>query len=167
MSLVRPLAALLAVASMARADDAVPPDPGAPAPEGGALAGIPLATLSATRERPLFVPARRRPGPPVAQAEPEPAAPPPPPPRADEPPPRLTLLGIIRSPKTGGAAVVLDETDHTSVSLKPGDDRHGWVVQGIDGNVVTLKNGERVVSLTYPEPQGRAGPGAMPSADDD
>lgn len=160
------LAALLAASPMTQADEAAPADPAASAAAGGALAGIPLATLSATRDRPLFLPARRRPAPPPAQVALEPA-PPPPLPVAQEPPPRLTLLGIIRSRKTGGAAVVLDETDHTSLSLKPGDDRHGWVVQAIDGNIVTLKNGERVVRLTYPEPANRSGPGAMPNADDE
>lgn len=131
------------------------------------LAGIPLATLAATRERPLFIPSRRRPAAPPAQAELEPAMPPPPPAPAEEPPPRFTLLGIIRSPKNGGAAVVLDEADHSSVSLKPGDDRHGWVVQTVNGNVVTLKHGERVVTLTYPQPQTRPGGGTMPSGDDE
>ena len=60
--------------------------------------------------------------------------------------------------------MVLDDADHTSFSLKPGDDRHGWVVQSIAGNVVTLKNGERTLALTYPETQGQPGivPGAVP-----
>ena len=160
-------ALLVAPGAALAAADAAPPDPAASAPPGGALAGIPLATLNATRERPLFLPSRRRPEAPPAPPALEPVALPPPAPRAEEPPPRLTLLGIIRSPKTGGAAVVLDEADHTSVSLKPGDDRHGWVVQAIEGNTVTLKNGERVVSLTYPEAQSRPGLGIGPSGDDE
>lgn len=160
------LAALLVTLGTAWAEETSPADPATSAPEGGALADIPLATLSATRERPLFLPSRRPPQP-LAQAEPPPVMASAPPPRAEEPPPRFTLLGIIRSRKAGGAAVVLDEADHTSVSLKAGDDRHGWVVQAIDGTTVTLRNGERVVTLTYPEPQNRTGPGSMPFANDD
>ena len=170
------LALLLATAAVADADDLPPADPAVAAPPEGVLAGIPLDTLRATRERPLFVPSRRAPEapPPVAAVEPTTPPPPPAPMLAQEPPPRFTLLGIIRSPGQGSAAVVSDEADHTSFTLKPGADRHGWVLQSIAGNVVTLKNGERAMALTYPEPQSRplagAGPGAgagAPSSQDD
>lgn len=111
------------------------------------LANVPLATLDATRDRPIFLPARRPPAPP-AQA---PAAPPIPAPvqaRVDEPP-RLTLLGIVRAPQSEGAAVVMDETDRTSLSLKPGESRRGWIVRAIGGDTVTLEKQDRTVRLSF------------------
>lgn len=156
------LTAILLVASAGvYADDLPAADP-AVAPQAGVLAGIPLDTLRATRERPLFVPSRRPPEAPPQPVAVEPLAPPPPPVAVQDPPPRFTLLGIIRSPRQGGAAVVLDDTDHTSFNLKLGDDRRGWVVKSIDGTVVTLRNGERTLALTYPEPQSQ--PGMAPGA---
>ena len=163
------LAAMLVLPAGVHADDTSVPAPGSPQSDG-VLAGIPLETLRATRERPLFVPSRRPAEAPPPQVAVEPSTPPPAPVQAEEPPPRFTLLGIIRSPKQGGAAVVLDDADHTSFNLKPGDNRRGWVVQSIAGNVVTLRNGERSFALTYPESQSQpvaatGAPGA-PSQDD-
>src|SRR5205085_1277730 len=68
--------------------------PGTPArversePSGNPLWAIPLSALTATRERPLFLPSRRAPAPAVA-GRPIVAPPPPPPgvPRAASPPP--------------------------------------------------------------------------------
>lgn len=163
-------AALFVASAGVHADDIPATNPAAAAPPAGVLAGIPLDTLRATRERPLFVPSRRPPEAPPQPVAIEPLAPPPPPAAAQAPPPRFTLLGIIRSPRQGGAAVVLDDADHTSFNLKPGDDRRGWVVKSIDGNVVTLRNGERTLALTYPEaPQSQPGmaPGAAGAAAQD
>src|SRR5438445_6924776 len=52
---------------------------GEPAPSGNPLWGVPLKSLSASRERPIFLPSRRPPAPAVraAYAEPPKSAPPP------------------------------------------------------------------------------------------
>src|SRR5438552_8262323 len=71
--------------------------PGAPArversePSGNPLWAIPLSALTATRERPLFLPSRRAPAPAVA-GTPVVAAPPPPPPAPVDEQPPLTLV---------------------------------------------------------------------------
>lgn len=164
------LAALLLTSGGVHADDVAAVGPPPAVPPGGILAGIPLETLRATRERPLFVPSRRPPEAPPPPVAVEPSAPPPAPVEAQDPPPRFTLLGIIRSPKQGEAAVVLDDADHTSFNLKPGDGRRGWQVQSIAGTVVTLRNGERTLALTYREPPAQSGsvPGAAgPAPQDD
>src|SRR5881396_2769728 len=64
-------------------------------PSGNPLWAIPLSALTATRERPLFLPSRRAPAPAVANT-PVVAAPPPPSPAQPEQPP-LTLVGAIAS----------------------------------------------------------------------
>src|SRR5438874_11252103 len=65
-------------------------------PSGNPLWAIPLSALTATRERPLFLPSRRAPAPAVAGA-PVVAAPPPPPPQQQQEQPPLTLVGAIAS----------------------------------------------------------------------
>lgn len=104
-----------------------------------------LASLNATRDRPLFTPTRRPPPPKavVAPAVPQAA------PAVVEEPPRLTLLGIIRSPDRGGSVVLMDEVAKSSLSLKTGEGRRGWIVQSLDNDGVTLAKGPRTVRLTY------------------
>ena len=110
------------------------------------LAGAPLDTLTATRERPLFLPSRRPPtrGT-VTLIE---SAPPLGPAIVDEPP-RLTLLGIIRATAGSAAAVVMDEADRTSLSLRPGEGRRGWIVRSIGRDAVTLQKQQQTVTLTF------------------
>ncbi len=104
------------------------------------LPDVPLSSLSATRDRPLFVPSRRAPSvAPMFAATPL---------HVDQPP-GLTLLGIIRAPEGSGSAVVMDETNHTSVSLRLGDSRRGWVVRSIEAGAVMLQNRERTTRLTF------------------
>jgi len=122
-------------------------------PSGNPLWAIPLSALTATRERPLFLPSRRAPAPVIANT-PVAAAPPPPPPSApvEEQPP-LTLVGAIAS-ETEGFAVFLDQTTNSVIRLKTGQDHSGWVLQSVKGREATLQKDRRTTTLVLPPPGG-------------
>lgn len=125
-------------------------------PSGNPLWAIPLSALTATRERPLFLPSRRAPaaavaGTPVFVAP----APAPPPPAEPERPP-LTLVGAIAS-ETEGFAVFLDQATNNVIRLKTGQDHSGWVLRSVKGREATLQKDRVTTTLVLPVP------GALPS----
>lgn len=132
------------------------------APSGNPLWAIPLSSLNATRERPLFLPSRRAPAPavagPVAVA---PVAPPPPPPAEPERPP-LTLIGVI-SGANEGFAVFLDHASNNVVRLKTGQDHNGWVLRAVKGREATLHKNGKSEMLALPVP-GAGIAGGEPSS---
>jgi general secretion pathway protein N len=128
-------------------------------PSGNPLWAIPLSALTATRERPLFLPSRRAPAPAVAGPPVVAAPPPPPPPPVDEAPP-LTLVGVVTS-DTEGFAVFLDPATNSIIRLKTGQDHSGWVLQSVKGREVTMRKDRRSATLVLPQPgtAPSAGPG--------
>ena len=163
------IAALLATASVRAANPPgaldLPPSnvipapvdvaPTAPRPErptdptGNPLWGIPISSLTATRERPIFLPSRRAPAPAVA-GTPVVVAPPPPPPPAEEQP-TLTLVGAIAGDGEG-FAVFLDQATNNVVRLKTGQDHQGWVLLSVKGREATLEKNKKAATLTLPVP---------------
>jgi len=117
-------------------------------PTGNPLWGIPLSSLTATRERPIFLPSRRAPAPAVA-GTPVVVAPPPPP-ATDEHPP-LTLVGVIAGDDEG-FAVFLDQATNNVVRLKTGQDHQGWVLLSVKGREATLEKNKKTATLTLPVP---------------
>src|SRR3954469_20777584 len=130
--------------------------PGAPPrversePSGNPLWAIPLSALTATRERPLFLPSRRAPAPAVA-GTPVVAPPPLPPPAAVEEQPPLTLVGAIAS-ETEGFAVFLDQATNNVIRLKVGQDHEGWVLRSVKGREVALQKNQRTTTRALPAP---------------
>lgn len=131
------------------------PDPApasaAQAQRGNPLWEIPIKTLAATRDRPIFSPSRRPP--PVAVAAPYV------PPRSQAKPasPQLTLLGTVlsaadeeRAGPAGGIGVFLDQTNNTVVRLKTGDDHNGWILRSVQGREATLQSDREAVVLALP-----------------
>ncbi|WP_244486401.1 MULTISPECIES: hypothetical protein [Bradyrhizobium] len=116
------------------------------------LWGIPLTTLSNTRDRPVFSPSRRPP--PAVVAEPEVSKPVPPPPRkvATEPPP-LSLVGTI-SGDDESFGIFLDQSNKTALRLKIGDDFQGWKLRTIKAREATMEKDEHEAVLTLPQPGG-------------
>jgi hypothetical protein len=106
------------------------------------VAALLLEQLSATRERPLFSPARRLP------AAPEPEPPPPvaaaPEPRA--PVPVLALFGIVAD-QDGARAIVRAGASSGILRLRVGDTIEGWTVADIGRRDVTLRLGDRSESF--------------------
>lgn len=132
-------------------------------PNGNPLWAIPLSSLTATRERPLFLPSRRAPAAAVAGPVAVAPAPPPPPPSEPERPP-LTLIGVIAG-ENEGFAVFLDQASNNVIRLKTGQDHSGWVLRAVKGREATLhKNGKSEI-LALPAPGGVGGiPGGEPNS---
>ena len=106
-------------------------------PTGNPLWAIPLSSLTATRERPIFLPSRRAPGPAVANT-PVVVATPPPSPAAEPEQPPLILVGAIVG-DSEGYAVFLDQATNSVVRLKTGQDHQGWLLRSVKGREATLE----------------------------
>ena len=117
---------------------------------GNPLWAIPLDSLSATRERPLFSPSRRPPS--VAVAVPPP--PPPPPPKVEAPEqPQLSLVGTVIG-SAGRIGVFTDQATKAVVRLSIGEGHDGWILQAIDEREATLERDRRDVTLALPSRNG-------------
>jgi hypothetical protein len=120
------------------------------------LWAIPLSSLAATRNRPLFTPSRRPPAPIVANmpvAAPHPVAPPPP--MAEHP--NLVLVGTVVA-ENAGVAVFIVASTHDTVRLRTGEGHLGWILQAVDHRTVTLQKGEQSETLELPRPTAPQGP---------
>jgi hypothetical protein len=126
-----------------------PTDGDRPALRSNPLWAIPLSSLSATRERPLFA-SSRRPPPVIAMAPPAPRVAPPPPPKAEEPDhPPLTVLGTVSS-EVGGIGVFLDQTTNNVIRLKVGQDHTGWILRSIQAREASFEKDQRTATLALP-----------------
>jgi general secretion pathway protein N len=121
-------------------------------PSGNPLWAIPLSALTATRERPLFLPSRRAPAPAVANT-PVAVAPSPAAPSAEPEQPPLVLVGAIAS-ETEGYAVFLDQATNTVIRLKTGQDHSGWVLRSVKGREAILQKDRQTTTLVLPVPGG-------------
>jgi general secretion pathway protein N len=111
---------------------------------GNPLWAVPLSSLDATRERPLFSSSRRPLAPSVAAV----AVPPPPVPKAPPPAPArpsLVLVGTVSGP-AGGMAVFTDTATSTVVRLHTHEGHGGWILRSVSVREATLqKDGETAV----------------------
>jgi general secretion pathway protein N len=135
------VASMLLLRSIALAAEPVDPS-GAPsaATLANPLASLPLESLSATRDRPLFTPSRRPPPPPPAA----------PVVRAVEatpvPPPSVVLLGIVTESNEARAMVRSDPSGKV-VRARLGDEIGGWKVTQIEPRRLVLSIDDRSVSF--------------------
>jgi hypothetical protein len=130
-----------------------PPAATGHAPSANPLWTIPLATLSNTRERPIFSASRRPPPPTVALAT-APKAPPRPKP-ASAGRPQLALVGTIVSDDQG-FGIFVDQSTKSALRLKIGEDFQGWKLQSVHGRQATLERDQETATLNLPEPGTRA-----------
>jgi hypothetical protein len=104
------------------------------------LAAQSLERLSATVDRPLFSPSRRRaPTPPVGR-DPEPRVPPP-------PPPSLVLSGVVMDGESA-RVVVLVGAEKRILRAQIGDEIGGWTVSQIEGRKLVLSLDGRFATFT-------------------
>src|SRR5262249_30909437 len=118
-------------------------------PRGNPLWSIPVKTLTATRERPIFSPSRRPPPAPVIatpQFSPPPASKPTEPER-----PSLTLVGTVAGEQEA-FGIFLDQTTNKIVRLRLGDDHHGWILRQVRGREVMLQKDGEIAFLALPPP---------------
>jgi general secretion pathway protein N len=125
---------------------------------GNPLWAIPLSSLTATRERPIFLPSRRPPAPAVAGPPPaEPVAPPPPP--AERP--SLTLIGAVIG-QTESIAIFLDPA-REAIRLRTGQDYRGWVLNAVRNREAVLQKDDDTAIFALPPP-GAATTASIPFA---
>ena len=106
------------------------------------LWAIPIASLTATRERPIFSPSRR----------PPPAAAPQQSMRGNEPNrPLLALVGTVAATPVG-IAIFRDETSKNIVRLQTGESHSGWTLTAVKAREVTLLHGRETAVLVIPSP---------------
>jgi len=105
------------------------------------LWSVPLTSLVATRERPIFTPSRR-PRPTAVKANPLQVS-------STQPP--LILVGAIAG-QAEGIAIFQDKTTKNIIRLKPGESHAGWILQTVKAREVTLQNEQRGAVLTLPTP---------------
>jgi general secretion pathway protein N len=128
-----------------------------PMPSGNPLWAVPLSTLTATRERPIFS-ASRRPmqravaatpveqvNAPVVRAEPERLL--------------LTLIGAVVG-DTDAIAVFLDRANQKVVRLRQGESHAGWTLSEVRQREVRLKKLDRTEVLALQRSDGAATPAA-------
>src|SRR6266496_1371786 len=154
-SLPSGLAFVLAVCGPALPVRAAAPDS---AGIGNPLWTIPLNTLTATRERPLFTPSRR----PPTQALPAVIAsvPPPPPPVAEPEQLGLRLLGTIAG-REDGIAICLNLATSEVVRVRTGESFDGWHLRTVRGREATFEKAARQEVLALPSPDDPRPPAAM------
>ena len=116
---------------------------------GNPLWAIPLSTLSATRDRPLFSSLRRPPPPPIPSAPP-----PPPPPVLAKPvtppaPPPFTLLGTIIGDRTR-IGVFLNDQSKAVTRMREGEGDSGWTLRSVDPRSAVLEKDGRMETLDLP-----------------
>lgn len=129
-----------------------PASAAASAPAGNPLWAIPIRSMSATRERPLFSPSRRPPPAPIAAAPP---APPPPSPPAPPAPPPLTLVGTVLG-DGGGIGVFVDQATKNVVRLRIGEGHDGWTLHEIRSRTAILEEDKRKATLALSPPDGES-----------
>jgi hypothetical protein len=114
--------------------------------KGNPLWGIPIDTLHATRERPLFSPSRRPPAPVVTRAPVTPVKTTVPVAAVE---PSLSLLGIVAGDGEG-FAVFINTTTHDIIRLKTGEGEDGWILRSVKGREAVLENNQHTKVLELP-----------------
>jgi general secretion pathway protein N len=131
---------------------AAPASPVAPEPRllpGNPLWTVPLTSLSASRDRPLFSPSRRPP-PPVVVAAPRAPLGSPPPPKPEEPDhPLLTLTGTI-SGDGGDIGIFFDPAMNNIIRLRIGQSHSGWVLSSIRRREASFEKEQQTATLALP-----------------
>ncbi len=128
-----------------------------PPARGTPLSLVPLDSLRATRERPVFAETRRPPV--VAIAEPVRMVEPSPEPEPAEPEaPGLTLIGtVVGAQET--VAVFRSTTAREVIRLRIGEADAGWTLRSVQPKSTTLEKASREVTLALAPPDASSAPG--------
>ncbi|HZR77328.1 hypothetical protein [Bradyrhizobium sp.] len=118
------------------------------------LWAIPLATLTTTRDRPIFSPSRRPP-PPAAVPAPVAVAQPPRPKPAKVERPQLALVGTIAGADQS-FGIFVDQATKAALRLKIGEEYQGWRLRDVAPREVTLVHDEETAVLSLPPPDAAA-----------
>jgi general secretion pathway protein N len=109
---------------------------------GNPLWAIPIKTLSVARERPLFMPMRHPPKPPMAGIPwPRPATP------IEPEKPPLVLIGTVVS-ENDVIGIFRDQSTKRIVKLRRGASQYGWLLGRVNKKDAVLQKGDETVFLT-------------------
>lgn len=125
---------------------------------GNPLWSVPLESLAATRERPLFTPSRQPPPPAADTAPPAPPVAAPAPAAPARPP--LALIGTVVG-AAGSFGIFTDQGTGTVVRLRIGDAHQGWTLRSVSLRDVVMNAGANTVVLTLPAREN-GGPTPVP-----
>lgn len=117
------------------------------------LWGIPLASLTATRDRPLFLPTRRAPAPAVPSVTPTQVKPIAAPAPAAPEKPEFSLVGVIAG-AADGIAIFTDDTSRDVFRLRTGEAYNGWILRSVRGREAVLEKNQQNAILEIPSPGG-------------
>ncbi len=110
------------------------------------LWAVPIASLTATRERPIFSPSRRPPAVVAAPASSQSVG------RDNEPNrPLLALVGTVAAAPEG-IAIFQDEKSKGIVRLRMGESHSGWTLTAVKAREATLLRGHETAVLVIPSP---------------
>jgi len=138
--------AALDLPAVSSASPTVPTPVGSLARSANPLWDVPMSSLSATRDRPLFSASRRPP--PVAAPVMVTQAPPPPPKEPERP--NLQLVGtVIGDDESFG--IFVDAPSQTSLRLRVGASHEGWVLQSLRPREALLQKAPETVTLLMPQ----------------
>jgi len=131
----------------------IPPPPAAPPPPERTLSAnplwaMPLKQFSATRERPIFLPSRRPPAPPVTTAVVPKTIVMPKPKEPERP--QVSLVGTIAG-DDAKFGIFVDLSTKAVVRLKLGEEFQGWKLQSVQGREAALEKDQQVVTLAMPQ----------------
>jgi len=110
-----------------------------------ALWSIPLVSLTATRERPVFSPTRR-PSPILVKPAPTEAA--------STGQPSLALVGAIAG-ENDGIAIFLDGSTKSIIRMKTGESHGGWTLRAVKAREAILESEQKTATLTLPSPPAK------------
>jgi general secretion pathway protein N len=127
-----------------------------PPVSGNPLWAVPLSTLTATQERPVFSMSRRPPPRAVVGPVIEPVAAPVVQKPAEPEHPPLVLIGAVVG-ESEAVAVFLDRTNMAVVRLRTGETHSGWELSSVLPREVTLKKADQVEILMFQRPDGSPG----------
>jgi general secretion pathway protein N len=113
---------------------------------GNPLLAIPIRELTATQDRPLFLPSRRPPALPVVAITSAPPAPPLQPKPAERERPPLLLIGTVAG-EIGPIGIFLDQSTNRTISLRAGQRLYGWVLSAVHKREVILRKDQAIVLL--------------------
>jgi len=140
--------------------------PGASDAVGNPFARVPLESLTATRERPLFS-ATRRPPPsadPVPEAKRQAPLPAQAPPPAEPQGPPLTLIGTITGAEHP-VAILFNKLTRIVATIHEGDEALGWRVTSVSARSAIIEKDGAAVTLSLPKPGDAIDPAAGAAAD--
>jgi hypothetical protein len=107
------------------------------------LWAIPLESLTATRERPIFSPSRR---PPLVNATPTPIV---------VQPDRLTLTLVGAIAGENGIAIFRDDSNKSIVRLRIGQSHSGWSLVRVTQRDATLRKNGEIATVALPTPSAQ------------